>query len=48
MRKSENLGSVRKVDPCLRIFWQKTGPIFKDFLLKSDRLERHIPVRPNM
>ena len=33
-----------KLDPCLGIWGSKMGPMFRDFLSKTDPLGRHIPV----
>ena len=39
---------LEKWTPCLGTFLQEMGPIFWDFLWKSDPLEQHIPVCLNM
>ena len=33
-----------KMDPCLGILGPKMGPMFRDFLSKTDPFGRHIPV----
>ena len=38
---SENF---KKMDPCLGILGPKMGPMFRDFLSKTDPFGRHIPV----
>ena len=33
-----------KMDPCLGILGPKMGPMFRDFLSKTDPFGRHIPI----
>ena len=44
--KTRKFGLSQKSWPMFKDFLVKTGPIILGFLVKSDPLERHIPVRP--
>ncbi len=44
MANTQNFEHFGKMDPCLRVFPLKSGPMSKDFLWKNDPYGRHIPV----